>query len=121
MKAVYHKIELPNYSVFDEERYFTSGTAPLVLDVGSVKVGISICEDIWVKDSVIECEALTGGAEILVNISASPFTTGKNMQRYKLIREHCRRTHSIMAYTNLVGGQDELVFDGQSLVVDDRG
>ncbi|MDZ7725594.1 MAG: NAD+ synthase [candidate division KSB1 bacterium] len=121
LKAVYHKIELPNYSVFDEERYFTSGSAPLVLDVGSVKVGISICEDIWVKDSVIECEALTGGAEILVNISASPFTTGKNVQRYQLIREHCRRTHSIMAYTNLVGGQDELVFDGQSLVMDDQG
>ena len=121
LKAVYHKIELPNYSVFDEERYFTSGNTPLVLDVNSIKVGVSICEDIWVKDSVIECEALAGEAEILVNISASPFTTGKNKQRLDLIRRHCEQTHSILVYTNLVGGQDELVFDGQSLVVDEQG
>lgn len=121
LKAVYHKIELPNYSVFDEERYFISGSVPLVLNVNSVKIGLSICEDIWVKNSVIECEALAGGAEILINISASPFTTGKNKQRFDLIREHCRKTHSILAYTNLVGGQDELVFDGQSLLVDDQG
>ncbi len=119
--AVYHKVQLPNYSVFDEERYFEPGNAPLVLDINGIQVGVSICEDIWAPNGVIECEAFTGGAEILINISASPFTLHKNKERLKVLQQHARKTCSVLLYNNLVGGQDELVFDGQSLLVNEQG
>ncbi|HPG40518.1 MAG TPA: NAD+ synthase [bacterium] len=119
--AVYHKIHLPNYSVFDEQRYFKAGNEPLIIVQNDVCIGISICEDIWIENSVVEMEALTGNAEILVNLSASPYYMGKLKERERLIQARARRCCSYIAYTNLVGGQDELVFDGQSMIVDQNG
>ncbi len=115
VRAVYHKIHLPNYSVFDEERYFERGGAPLVLNLSGFRIGISICEDIWVEDSVAVAEAFAGGAQLLLNISASPYARGKVAQRLELIRRHAQECAAYMIYTNLVGGQDELVFDGCSM------
>jgi NAD+ synthase (glutamine-hydrolysing) len=119
--GVYHKVHLPNYSVFDEERYFEAGTQPLVLDLGALRLGLSICEDIWIEESVVEAEALLGNADILLNISASPFHINKGDERLELMQARARRTGSVVAYLNLVGGQDELVFDGRSLVVSADG
>ncbi|MBN1464863.1 NAD+ synthase [candidate division KSB1 bacterium] len=121
IKAVYHKIELPNYSVFDEERYFAAGEKPLVISLNDILIGISICEDIWIPDSVAEAQALHGGAEILLNISASPFAVGKGRDRIELLQKKAEKTAAIVAYDNLVGGQDELVFDGQSLIIGPDG
>ena len=117
MIGAYHKVHLPNYSVFDEERYFEAGRRPLVLDFGALRIGVSICEDIWIEESVVEAEALLGGADLLLNISASPFHSHKGDERLELMQARARRTGSIVAYLNLIGGQDELVFDGRSLVV----
>ena len=121
IKAVYHKIQLPNYSVFDEERYFEQGDAPLVVSLEDIKIGVSICEDIWIPDSVIETQAFDGGAEIILNISASPYSLKKSYERMELMRSRATHTFSAVAYCNLVGGQDELVFDGQSLIVGPNG
>lgn len=115
--AVYHKVHLPNYSVFDEERYFAAGSRPVVLDLGALRIGLSICEDIWIAESVVEAGALLGDADLLLNISASPFHTRKGEERLELMQARAQRTRSVVAYLNLVGGQDELVFDGRSLVV----
>ncbi|HNW59712.1 MAG TPA: NAD+ synthase [bacterium] len=115
--GAYHKVQLPNYSVFDEERYFEAGNRPLLLDFGALSIGLSICEDIWIEESVVEAEALAGGADLLLNISASPFYSTKGEERLELMQRRARRTGSIVAYLNLAGGQDELVFDGRSLVV----
>lgn len=115
--GVYHKVHLPNYSVFDEERYFAAGSEPLVLDLGALRIGLSICEDIWIEESVVEAEALGAGADLLLNISASPFHSNKGEERLALMQARARRCGSLVAYLNLVGGQDELVFDGRSLVV----
>jgi len=121
VRAIYRKKHLPNYSVFDEERYFEPGEIPMVLVLNGVRVGISICEDIWIPDSITEAEALMGGAEILLNISASPYYRGKAAERLALLQAKAERCRCAIAYVNLVGGQDELVFDGNSLVLDDRG
>ncbi|MBN2410089.1 NAD+ synthase [candidate division KSB1 bacterium] len=121
LKGVYHKIQLPNYSVFDEERYFEAGNEPLVLTINGVRIGISICEDIWIKDSVPEAEVFCGGAEVLVNISASPYYIGKFQERFELIKTQAKRNRAFVMYNNLFGGQDELVFDGQSLIVNEHG
>jgi NAD+ synthase (glutamine-hydrolysing) len=117
MLATYRKINLPNYSVFDEERYFKAGTTPLLLAMGDIRIGISICEDIWIENNVVEAEALAGQADVLLNISASPYFMGKGAARRELMQNRARKTRSSVVYLNLVGGQDELVFDGQSLVV----
>lgn len=116
--ATYHKIALPNYSVFDEKRYFEPGDRPLVVEFNGIKFGISVCEDIWVDDVITESQAFMGGAEILINISASPYYVEKRKVRLALGIKHARRTRAIMLVNNLVGGQDELIFDGNSLVVD---
>lgn len=116
LKAIYHKTHLPNYSVFDEERYFTAGEEPLVVTLNQVRIGISICEDIWIPESVVETEAFCSQAEILLNISASPYHESKGKERNALMETRARRTQSIVAYLNLVGGQDELVFDGNSFI-----
>jgi NAD+ synthase (glutamine-hydrolysing) len=115
--AAYHKVHLPNYSVFDEERYFEAGAQPLVLDLGSLRIGMSICEDIWIEGSVVDDEAFSGNADLLLNISASPYHSNKGDERLELMQARARRTGSTVAYVNLIGGQDELVFDGRSLVV----
>ncbi len=120
IKGIYHKHDLPNYGVFDEKRYFTKGeTSPLfVLD--RTGIGINICEDIWVEDGVY-ARQVKAGAKILINISASPYDFGKLERREKLLMHRAKVHHAFICYVNLVGGQDELVFDGDSLIVAPNG
>ena len=114
--GVYRKMNLPNYGVFDEMRYFRRGTEPMVFPVGDARVGITICEDVWVRRGPVVREAREG-AKLIINISASPYHAGKWEERRDLVAAHARRTGLPVAYCNLVGGQDELVFDGGSMVV----
>jgi NAD+ synthase (glutamine-hydrolysing) len=115
--ATYRKRYLPNYGVFDENRYFAAGEEGLVVKVGGVRVGVTICEDIWYPGGPLESEVAHGGAEVVVNLSASPFQRGKQKTREKLVEARAVDATVIVAYVNSVGGQDELVFDGGSLVV----
>ncbi|MCG8607146.1 NAD+ synthase, partial [bacterium] len=119
--AVYHKICLPNYSVFDEKRYIEPGSRPLIFDWNGIKFGLNVCEDIWVPDGVTESQALRGGAEVILSLSASPYYMDKRKIRLAMGMNRARVTRSIVAYLNLVGGQDELIFDGNSFVLDHRG
>lgn len=115
--GVYHKVLLPNYGVFDEDRYFSVGTRPdATWDFDGVTAGVSICEDIWVVDGPPTQQAASG-AQLLLNINASPFHMGKAAERERMIVERARATSTPVVYLNLVGGQDELVFDGASVVV----
>jgi NAD+ synthase (glutamine-hydrolysing) len=118
--GVYHKQYLPNYGVFDEDRYFSAGreTPNFVLD--GAQVGVSICEDIWYPNGSPTLQAYAG-AEALINMSASPFHAGKQEARERMLSTRAADTGCIVAYVNLVGGQDELVFDGSSVVFDGRG
>ncbi len=117
--AVYRKQHLPNYGVFDEKRYFRAGAAPCVVDIHGVPVGITICEDIWQPGPVQQ--AADTGARLLININASPFHAGKRNEREQLVIQRAREAVLPVMYVNLVGGQDELVFDGGSFVVDGAG
>ncbi len=117
--TVYRKQHLPNYSVFDEKRYFTAGDQPCVVTIKDVPVGITVCEDAWESGPIHQTAA--AGARLLVNINASPFHAGKREQREQLLGRLARETGIPMMYVNLVGGQDELVFDGGSFVVDRDG
>ena len=117
--GLYRKQHLPNYGVFDEKRYFEAGTEPCVVSVAGTSLGITICEDIWVDGPA--CQAATAGAAILVNINASPFHTGKRDEREEMLARRARNSERPVVYVNLVGGQDELVFDGGSFVVDAAG
>lgn len=119
--AVYHKMCLPNYGVFDEKRYFEPGNQPLVFQLKGVTIGINICEDIWIPDGVTETQVLKGGAELIVNISSSPYHAGKGREREKMLACRAKRNRAVVAYVNLVGGQDELVFDGLSFLFDEEG
>ncbi len=119
--AIHHKICLPNYSVFDEKRYFTPGELPLIFEYNEIKFGLNICEDIWVPDGVTESQALRGGAEIILSLSASPYYADKRKDRLAMGMNRARHTRTIVVYVNLIGGQDELIFDGNSFVVDHRG
>ena len=119
--AVYHKMFLPNYGVFDEFRYFQAGRACPVFRIGDATVGISICEDIWYPDGPFLHQASSGGAEVLINISSSPYHAGKRHWRERMLQTRASDNTAIVAYTNLVGGQDELVFDGGSLVLNESG
>ena len=115
--GVYHKVLLPNYGVFDEDRYFAVGQEPArVWQVAGVRAGVSICEDIWLPDGPPRDQA-AAGAQILLNINASPFHKGKAREREAMIAERARASGAAVVYLNLVGGQDELVFDGCSLAV----
>jgi NAD+ synthase (glutamine-hydrolysing) len=118
--GVYRKMHLPNYGVFDEMRYFRRGTKPMVCPVGGARVGITVCEDLWVHRGPVAREAREG-ADLILNISASPYHAGKWEERRDLVASHARRTGLPVAYCNLVGGQDELVFDGGSMVVSAGG
>src|SRR5688572_25152360 len=121
--GTYRKRLLPNYAVFDEARYFTPGneTDPLELYViGGVKVGVSICEDIWSPDGPLSVQA-DGGAELAININASPYHRGKAAYRERMLATRAADSHSALVYVNQVGGQDELVFDGCSLAFDAEG
>jgi len=117
---IYHKIFLPNYGVFDEYRYFHSGGEIPVYTINGVGVGINICEDIWYEAGPATVQAYSG-AEVIVNISASPYHFGKGKQREKMLSARASDHVAIIAYNNLVGGQDELVFDGSSMVLDEKG
>ncbi|HCL81643.1 MAG TPA: NAD+ synthase [Nitrospiraceae bacterium] len=117
---VYHKIRLPNYGVFDEYRYFQAGTRYPVYEMGDVMFGVTICEDIWYPDGPAAVQALEG-AEFIININASPYNMGKSNFREKMLSVRASDSSVIVAYLNTVGGQDELVFDGHSLVVDENG
>src|SRR5262249_34211964 len=119
--AVYHKIFLPNYGVFDEFRYFQCGKRAPVLKLHGATVGISICEDIWYPDGPAFHQSLSGGAEVIINISSSPYHAGKRRWRERMLATRAGDNTVIVAYNNLVGGQDELVFDGDSLVYDENG
>ena len=120
IKGIYHKMRLPNYAVFDEKRYFNSGKNPLVFLFGQHPFGVTICEDIWLPGGPTAAQARYG-ARFICNINASPYHAGKIKLREEIIRAQARSNGVIMAYTNLVGGQDELVFDGQSMVIDKDG
>lgn len=117
IKGVYHKVYLPNYGVFDEDRYFVVGSDPDRLwDVAGVTVGVSICEDIWLPDGPPSQQA-RAGAQVLLNINASPFHRGKATEREDMLRSRATAGDAAVVYLNLVGGQDELVFDGASVIV----
>jgi NAD+ synthase (glutamine-hydrolysing) len=119
--GVYRKRVLPNYSVFDEQRYFVPGVEPLQLyGVGGVRVGVSICEDAWSDDGPIG-DLGAGGAQLVVNINASPYNSGKAESRYAIVAARAAQAGATIAYVNQVGGQDELVFDGDSMIVAPSG
>jgi len=117
--AEYYKQNLPNYSVFDEKRYFLAGTQPCVSDINGVPVGLTICEDIWFKEPM--SNAAKAGAKLIININASPYHMDKSDERLELLKKRTSENSLPIMYVNLVGGQDELVFDGESLVVDKTG
>ncbi|BEV73805.1 MULTISPECIES: NAD+ synthase [unclassified Paludibacterium] len=117
--GTYCKMMLPNEEVFDECRYFTPGAAPLVFEQNGVKVGVVICEDIWQVEPA--AAAAEEGAEVLVVLNASPFHRNKVETRHEVVRYRCEETGLPIAYVNLVGGQDELVFDGASFALDKSG
>ena len=121
MVAVYHKIYLPNYGVFDEDRYFQSGQEFLVFELKGRTIGVNICEDIWYPGDPTRSQCLQGGATLIVNISSSPYHAGKRNSRQKMLSTRAWDYSTFVAYVNLVGGQDELVFDGGSMVFDQRG
>jgi NAD+ synthase (glutamine-hydrolysing) len=145
--AVYHKLDLPNYTVFDEERYFESDGSPCVVEVNGVRVGVNICEDVWGPDGESVARATPGadgvnvginicadvwepeapkrtraaGAQVLLVLNASPFHINKLRTRYEVVRDRTAETGMAVVFCNLVGGQDELVFDGASFVMDQSG
>lgn len=115
----YHKRLLPNYSVFDEKRYFHPGDQTCVADVMGLPVGLTICEDIWQPEAAALCRE--AGARLILNINASPFHLGKHEERLEVLRTRVAETRLPVIYVNLVGGQDELVFDGHSMALDASG
>ena len=120
--ATYYKQHIPNYSVFDEKRYFKpggNGNESCVTEINGVKVGLTICEDIWFPEPARQ--AASEGAELIININASPFHLNKASQRVDVLKQRAQETGLPIIYVNLVGGQDELVFDGQSFVMDAKG
>lgn len=117
---VYHKVRLPNYGVFDENRYFRPGERCPVYDADGVVFGINICEDIWSQSGPVAAQA-AAGAHLILNINASPYHVYKHRERFEMLSERARSNRVAIAYLNLVGGQDELVFDGHSVVLDHEG
>jgi len=117
--AQYGKLELPNYAVFDEQRYFSPDGAPLVVEVQGVRVGVVICEDVWFPRAAAMSRA--EGAQVLVVMNASPFHTNKFEERLRVLRQHVTRHEMPAVFCNLVGGQDELIFDGDSFAIDAMG
>jgi NAD+ synthase (glutamine-hydrolysing) len=116
----YRKYLLPNYGVFDEDRYFKRGAREPIYSLSGIPIGISICEDIWYPAGPPENQAFSG-AQLLLNISASPFFEGKIQDRERMLKTRAVDNVAVVAYCNLVGGQDELVFDGSSIVIDEKG
>ncbi len=120
VQAVYRKVYLPNYGVFDEQRYFQSGPGGGVIELGSHRVGLTICEDVWEPGPPASDEALAG-AVLILNLSASPYHAGKGLERERMLAQRARDSLAAFAFCAQVGGQDELVFDGHSLVLDHEG
>ncbi|MFA4844169.1 MAG: NAD+ synthase [Candidatus Margulisiibacteriota bacterium] len=120
IKTIYHKMNLPNYGVFDEKRYFHKGRQPSVVSYQGLKIGLGICEDIWVETGPHRAE-VKKGAKLIININASPYHVGKVAERQKLLSGRAKKSQAYLAYVNMVGGQDELVFDGGSMLFDPRG
>ncbi len=120
IKGIYHKQLLPNFGVFDEKRYFSSGARPLVFELNGLVSGLSICEDIWHKEGPLRLLA-ENGAGLIFNINASPYHAEKITQRENIVKERIAENHAYVCYVNLVGGQDEVVFDGQSFIMDKKG
>src|SRR4051812_48268550 len=120
VRAVYRKMFLPNYGVFDEHRYFQAGTEPALVEVNGVALGLTICEDIWEPGPPATSEALSG-AQVIVNLSSSPYHAGKPLERERMLVQRARDNLAAVVFCNMVGGQDELVFDGQSVVIDPSG
>ncbi|MFI5040626.1 MAG: NAD+ synthase [Acidimicrobiales bacterium] len=119
--GTYHKRLLPNYGVFDELRYFTPGTEPLRLyEIAGVRVGVTVCEDVWSPTGPMAAQA-AGGAELVVNINGSPYHAGRRHERERMLATRAADASCALVYVNLVGGQDELVFDGGSMVFDQEG
>jgi len=118
--GIYHKQFLPNYGVFDENRYFQKGDGLLLISVDNYKVGVSICEDIWYPENPVNDYAILG-TEVVININASPYSQGKVKRREEMLKVRSRDNLISIAYVNMVGGQDELVFDGNSLILDAQG
>lgn len=118
--GTYRKMILPNYGVFDEQRYFTPGTEPTIYNINGVKTAINICEDIWSDNGPVEAQRKSG-SKLLININASPYHRGKREQRESLLSKRAVEHNLALAYVNLVGGQDELVFDGTSVMVSPEG
>jgi NAD+ synthase (glutamine-hydrolysing) len=118
---IYHKTYLPNYGVFDEDRYFQSGNTAGVYRLNGITFGVTICEDIWYPGGPARQQALAGDAELLINISSSPFHDGKELLREQMIATRATDNSAVLAFCNLVGGQDELIFDGGSLIIDQEG
>ena len=121
VQAIYRKRFLPNYGVFDEQRYFASGTDAVVLDIDGHRVGITVCEDLWYPGGPAQSSAIAGGAELIVNLSASPYHRSKGCEREHMFSTRAVDYRSFVAFCNAVGGQDELVFDGHSVIVDPGG
>jgi hypothetical protein len=119
VRANYRKHRLPNYEVFDEERYFAAGSEPCVVDINGVRCGLAICADVW-EYGAAEAAALAG-AELMLTLNASPFHMNKQARRYEVLRDRVAATGKPVIYANLVGGQDELVFDGASFALDGQG
>lgn len=119
IEAVYLKQALPNYAVFDEKRYFSEGREACIVEIGGVRFAITICEDVWEQEPIDK--AVQGGAQIILNLNASPYHLNKYRLRQQQVAEQVARHKVPIVYVNLVGGQDELVFDGNSFVIDSAG
>ena len=119
LRGVYDKYTLPNYAVFDEKRYFSEGSKPCLLSIKGITFGVTICEDIWIESPALQ--ARQAGAQALLVLNASPYHGGKYAERLQILEQRCAETSLPLFYLNMVGGQDELVFDGQSLVLNGKG
>ncbi|MEM7402390.1 MAG: nitrilase-related carbon-nitrogen hydrolase, partial [Pseudomonadota bacterium] len=117
--AKYHKHKLPNYEVFDEKRYFKQGERACVVNVKDVNIGVTICEDIWFSEPIHKSKQ--AGAELIININASPYQFGKTQQRINVLKKRIEEQSLPIVYVNQIGGQDELVFDGESICLNKLG
>ncbi|MEK6679241.1 MAG: NAD+ synthase [Nitrospirota bacterium] len=119
--GIYHKMLLPNYGVFDEKRYFKEGDEYKVFSLNDINFAVTICEDIWFEDGPVRILSFAGDAEIIININSSPYHLGKWRLRETMLRERARNNKVAIAYNNMVGGQDELVFDGNGMILNVKG
>ena len=121
ISKIYRKAQLPNYGVFDEPRYFQPGTEPMVINAGGLNIAVTICADIWKIERLIDFLKDAGQIQMILNISASPFHVGKIKKRQRVVGRCAKEFNCAVAYCNLVGGQDELIFDGRSMFADSTG